>query len=76
MENIPNAIANSYAFIPTKTNDSITVQIEDNQDTTSFTWNIDLRSMPRISLSDKEIDFFPSNDGRYHTTNSHNHNAI
>lgn len=57
-ENIPNAIANSLAFIPTQNQlDSITVQIRDNQDTTSFTWNIDLRSMPRISLSDKEIDF-------------------
>ncbi|MEE3233542.1 MAG: putative Ig domain-containing protein [Candidatus Latescibacterota bacterium] len=57
-EYIPNAIKNSLAFAPTQNQlDSIAVEITDAQDTTRFTWNIDLRSMPRLSLSSTEIDF-------------------
>ena len=57
-EYIPNAIENSLAFTPNQNQlDSISVEITDLQDTTSFTWHIDLRSMPRVSLSSTEIDF-------------------
>ena len=56
--NIPNAIKNSLAFSPVQNQlDSITVIVKDIQNTTRFTWHVDLRSMPRASVSSTGIDF-------------------
>lgn len=52
------AIDTSFTYTPTVAQlDSVVVRITDSSDTTRFTWRVDSRQIPRISLDTTSIDF-------------------
>jgi len=52
------SVDTTFTYTPTiAQRDSVTVRIADASDTTSFTWHVDGRQIPRITLGESSVDF-------------------